>query len=92
MSNSQKSPTSKYTKHIDNCNFIEHIVSIKCIRCGEFFEPDKTKQINPVCNTCKVEKIQVNEFTGEKLSSAERKRRYQKEYMKNYWRKRRNKP
>lgn len=81
-------------KNIDNYSFIEHIVSIKCVQCGDFFEPDKTKPIKPVCGNCKSklsekidDKIHVKIDTVG-LSKSEKKRLYQREYMKTYWRKR----
>jgi hypothetical protein len=69
-----------------NYNFINHIVKIKCIICGDFFEPDKIKEIKVVCCSCK-EKKQTGRSVDEKI---EKKRLYQKEYMKNYYRKKRS--
>lgn len=88
----------EYTNHIDNYNFIEHIVSIKCIQCGEFFEPDKTKDIvEPVCVECK-NKPEIPLQPEPKKSCyirktpkltpeqrKERKRKYQREYMRKYY-------
>jgi len=84
----------KITKHIDNYDFISHIIKIKCVRCGEYFEPDKTKPIKSTCENCKrVEnkpdkKKYANRYSGlSEEKNKERLRKYHREYSREYYRK-----
>jgi len=82
-----------YTKHIDNHDFIDHIVKIQCVKCNNFFVPDKTKPIRCVCDECrKIPEPEVKTYhtkfyplTNEERM--ERKRAYNREYSKTYYRK-----
>ena len=94
MSNTHRKQKKEYLKHIDNYNFIDHIVLIKCIKCGEFFEPDKTKDIEPVCAECKNKPVIPEEPELKKTPMTpeqrkERKYQYNREYIKTYYRKHR---
>ena len=69
-----------YVKKINNYNFIANIVAVKCIRCGEFFEPDKTKPIDPVCGGCVwiPEVIEMPEENKKRSYTRSEPRKYQR--------------